>query len=80
MACVIGNAGERRGKGDACALAQSALCSMQLFVEAGRASEAVGICGGAAACQGAINCRLSSVNIDKYSGPEALGCRGNMKP
>lgn len=62
MAGVTGNAGERQGKGVAPALAQSPLCSKQLLVEAGRAWEAVGICGGAAACSGAINPTLRAIS------------------
>lgn len=33
-----------------------------LFAEAGRALEAVGICGGAAACPGAVNSTLRSIS------------------
>lgn len=80
MACVVGNARERQGKGDACTLAQSPLCSKQLFVETRRALEAVGICRGAAACPGAINSTLRSINRINTLGLRHWGAEATQNP
>lgn len=51
-----------RERGMLMPFAQSSLYSKQLFVRAGRALEAVGICRGAAVCPGSINPTFRSIS------------------